>query len=135
MPLRSFFMFIIVITAVVLISGCGPRSSSAPGTACFSIYRNDPNSGRVNDVTSVKMNEEVAVDLSCSGNCDYNRDVNWGDGYWGEYLTHVYTTPGTYTVKYTCSTHSRRARTYSSRNKRRYTGQRYESTKMITVTP
>jgi len=134
MHTRLILIFIIVTAAITLIIGCGPRSSSAPGTACFGIYKIDPNIGRINDVATVKVREEVAVDISCADPCKYNRDINWGDGYWGEYLTHVYDTPGTYTVKYACSTHSERARSHSRKTRRYSHGQRYESAKIITVT-
>jgi len=134
MLVRTIIFCIAAAAAIAIISGCGPRSSSAPGAACFSIFSMGPDNVRADNVTSVKVGNEVAVDISCAEKCKYNRDVNWGDGYWGEYMTHTYSAPGTYIVKYTCSTSSQRARSHSRKTRGYSRGQRFESAKTITVT-
>lgn len=123
MNARIIALTFIMATAVLLSVGCGPNTNSAPGYACFSIP------------TEAKVGQEVVADLSCAGKCQYSRDVNWGDGYWGEYLNHTYTSPGSYTVKFTCSTKSQHAKLHA-RKKRRHTGSSlYESTKTINIIP
>lgn len=134
--LQRIIIFIAVISiSLLFVTACKPRVSSAPGTACFSIYKLNPNNQKIKDITTAKVGEEIAVDLTCAGVCMHNYDVNWGDGYWGEYRTHKYEKPGAYSVKFECSTKSHRATSYSKK-KKRYSyssGTRYQSSKTITI--
>ena len=125
---------VIALAALALVFGCGPRISSEPGTACFSIYRTGADGVRINGVTEVKANEEVGIDIVCAESCTHSREIDWGDGSRGDHMTHVYNDPGAYTVKYTCSTQSQKARAHARKRGRSSHSRRYASTKTITVT-
>ncbi|MBP7737393.1 MAG: hypothetical protein KA369_15540 [Spirochaetes bacterium] len=133
--IRHIVMFAAAIFSSMLIfNACKPTVNSSPGHACFTIFKAGPNNLRTNDITAVKVGEDIAVDLSCAGVCSHSIDVDWGDGSRGEYLTHKYGKPGTYSVKFECSTKGQKASRYAKKRRHYTKTSRYQSSRTITVT-
>ena len=118
---------------VLLASGCKPKVDSSPGRACFVITKAGPENARIENVTTAKVGEELAVDLTCADKCRNDLDLSWGDGDSGVTLHHKYTAPGTYTIKFECSKKTKTTRTRD--HKKKTSSSRYQSSKTITITP
>lgn len=126
---------IVIASLILLISACKPTVDSSPGHACFTLYSIGEDGTKVENVTTVKVGQEIGADITCAGKCKNNYNMAWGDGDYGEYLTHKYNTPGTYTLKYECSDRTIREQKRDKKRKRYFRGGRYESTKVISVIP
>lgn len=126
---------IAVASMILLVSGCKPTVDSSPGHACFVLYAIGEDGVKAENVTTVKVNKDVGADITCAGHCNHNYFVDWGDRSKGDQLTHVYNDAGTYTVTYECGTMSSKAQRYAKKRKHRDRGHRYQSSKVITVTP
>jgi len=133
MKANMVYALIAIASLGLAVSGCKPVVDPSPGRACFALYATGENGSKADNVTTVKVGQEVGADISCAGTCQYNRLVDWGEGSKGEQLTYKYYTPGTYTVTYECSTMSSKAQRYAKKHKNRNRSHRYQSSKVITV--
>jgi hypothetical protein len=135
--MKAIMLCTMIIAASVLLcaAGCKPATDSSSGKACFVLYSTGSDNARTSDITTAKVGQEVGADISCAGKCRNNFDMSWGDGDYGESLTHTYSAPGTFTVKYACSDRSPREQRRDKKHKKYFGGGRFESEKTITITP
>ncbi|OOZ39544.1 hypothetical protein BOW53_11190 [Solemya pervernicosa gill symbiont] len=99
-PYRSYSRFITYLSLLVMLSGCFSQGSDSPTPNLA------PTAGFTVSTSSIDSGESVNFDASTSSDIDgsvaeYRWDFGDGSSATGRQVTHLYTTPGKYSVNLT----------------------------------